>query len=239
MACEDKNKFYKSLLGEIVTVKTGEPEGGIYHARVVGVFGGEDDMDAYILGACNPPEEFTGRVIGAIIHENDNGVILVVAPQNLNLNQVELEEALQPYVKGYNTTIECLCQKSCGAIIFRKVKGLVEYLLLFQKKSQTWSFPKGHMEAGETEQQTALREVREEAGLAVSLIPGFREEVRYKTENINREVVLFLSKATGEVAIRKGENADYRWVDAENARKLLYPEYGEVIDRIEKFLKQY
>lgn len=239
MTYKDRQEFIKSLLGEIVTVKAGKPEGGIFHGRLTGAFGSEDNMDALILGADNPPDEFTGRVIGGIIYENDIGDTLVVAPENLSFNQVELAEALRPYVQDYNITIECLCQKSCGAIIFRKVRGFVEYLLLFQKKSQTWSFPKGHMEAGETEQQTALREVREEAGLTASLLPGFREEVRYKTENINREVVLFLAEANGEVVIRKSEIADYRWVNAENARKLLYPEYGPVMDRIETFLKKY
>jgi tRNA nucleotidyltransferase (CCA-adding enzyme) len=38
-------------------------------------------------------------------------------------------------------------------------------LLVFGKKSQKWGFPKGHMEMGETEEETALRELREETGI--------------------------------------------------------------------------
>ena len=56
-------------------------------------------------------------------------------------------------------------EKSCGAVVFRKYHGNIELLLIKHVVGGHWSFPKGHVEAGESERQTALREVREETGL--------------------------------------------------------------------------
>lgn len=52
--------------------------------------------------------------------------------------------------------------KKCGIILYNEEKN--SYLLVYGKKSQKWGFPKGHMEIGETTQQTALREFYEETG---------------------------------------------------------------------------
>jgi 8-oxo-dGTP pyrophosphatase MutT (NUDIX family) len=107
---------------------------------------------------------------------------------------------------------------------------------LLQNKSQTWSFPKGHMEVGETEEETAIREIFEEIGLTASLISGFRESVKYRIADfINREVILFLCQTNSEPAIRESEIAEYRWVNAERAKTLLYPEYCLMIDKLEEF----
>ena len=69
-------------------------------------------------------------------------------------------------------------EKSCGAVVFTRVNGEIKYLLI---KSVTgfYGFPKGHVEIGESETQTALREIFEEVGLRVRLIPDFRREDEY------------------------------------------------------------
>lgn len=66
-------------------------------------------------------------------------------------------------------------EKSCGAVVFTRVNGEIKYVLV-QSKERIYGFPKGHMEGTETEQETALREIKEETGLSVSLIEGFRTE---------------------------------------------------------------
>ena len=70
-------------------------------------------------------------------------------------------------------------EKSCGALVVRKNGENFDLVLLRHRFGGHWSFPKGHVEAGESERQTALREVREETGLAIRLLDGFRESVEY------------------------------------------------------------
>ena len=56
-------------------------------------------------------------------------------------------------------------EKSCGAIVYRKYHGNTEILLIKHINSGHWSFPKGHVERGETEVQTAHREILEETNI--------------------------------------------------------------------------
>jgi len=55
--------------------------------------------------------------------------------------------------------------KKCGIIYYYEYDQT--YLLVLGKKSYKWGFPKGHMENGETEEQTAIREFYEETGITV------------------------------------------------------------------------
>lgn len=60
---------------------------------------------------------------------------------------------------------EVVREATAGGIVFRRSKkGIVEFLLIQDPKGR-WSIPKGHIEEGETAQETAIREIGEEAGL--------------------------------------------------------------------------
>ncbi len=249
MTYKQRKDQVKSYLGKTVTIKIDRPLGSVHpkHSDMVypinygyipGVIGGDgEELDVYILGVNKPLEEFTGKIIGIIHRENDVEDKLAAAPEGTVFNQSEIAEAVHFQEQYYKTTVEALYQKSCGAIIYRKINDNIEYLLLLQKKSQTWSFPKGHMEYGETEMQTAFREISEETGLAAILIPGFREAVKYRIDFINREVVLFLGETNSMSVILESEISEHKWVNAEKAKELLYPEYGRIIDKTEEFLK--
>ncbi|MBE5862090.1 MAG: NUDIX domain-containing protein [Lachnospiraceae bacterium] len=67
-------------------------------------------------------------------------------------------------------------EKSCGAIIFTMENNVRKYVILCGVGIYQgyYGFPKGHMEEGETEQETALREVKEETGLDIVLYDDFR-----------------------------------------------------------------
>lgn len=104
-------------------------------------------------------------------------------------------------------------EKSCGVIVYYKEK----FLLIQHRNGGHWAFPKGHVEAGETEEETALREVLEETGLRVQLKGNFRESTSYSPKRgIKKEVVYFLGEATTfEVVVQKEEVTDYLWVETE------------------------
>lgn len=94
-------------------------------------------------------------------------------------------------------------EKSCGAIVYRKRHGNTEILLIKHVRSGCWSFPKGHMEPGENEMQTAIREIKEETNIDVSIDdPSFRQVVVFNPRrDITKEVVYFLAPG-GNVRMR-------------------------------------
>ena len=84
-------------------------------------------------------------------------------------------------------------EKSCGAIVYRKSHGNTEILLIKHINSGHWSFPKGHMEDGETEIETAIREIKEETSVNVMIDPTFRETVSYFPSGIPKRPWSILS----------------------------------------------
>lgn len=116
-------------------------------------------------------------------------------------------------------------EKSCGAVIYRN-NGGIEYLLIENKKGDApghWGFPKGHMDQGETEHETALREITEETGLRVSLIGSFRYIERYcPKDDITKDAVYFLAEASNhDVTIQQSEIANYVWTSYSDAQSRL------------------
>ncbi|MFB6256918.1 MAG: bis(5'-nucleosyl)-tetraphosphatase [Haloplanus sp.] len=110
---------------------------------------------------------------------------------------------------------------SAGAILFRDTRGHREYLLL-KSRPGDWEFPKGGVEGDEELQQTAIREVTEEAGIEdFRLIDGFREEYDYVFEangnTIHKTVHLFIARSFEASAELSHEHRDLQWRDYEQA----------------------
>ena len=98
-----------------------------------------------------------------------------------------------------------------------------DLVLLRHRFGGHWSFPKGHVEAGENEQQTALREVREETGLTIRLLDGFRESVEYFPKpGVKKQVVYFLGEALGDKLVRQEEEiSELKWASIAEADGLV------------------
>lgn len=77
-----------------------------------------------------------------------------------------------------------------------------------------WCFSKGHTKDGETEEETALREIREETGLVVELDTNFRYVMQYEpASNIDKTVIYFIAyKKGGKERIQRSELLDMKWV---------------------------
>ncbi len=102
-----------------------------------------------------------------------------MAPRGTRLSQKEIAEQVYFREQYYKTEIDSLLHVSCGALVYRKRNSQREYLCLLQKHSQTYSAPKGHMEAFETEEQTAERELSEEIGIRAKFHSNFKKSAEY------------------------------------------------------------
>jgi 8-oxo-dGTP pyrophosphatase MutT (NUDIX family) len=130
-------------------------------------------------------------------------------------------------------------ERSAGAVIFYRGKQ-IEYLLLL---STYWGFPKGLVEPSEDERATALREIREETGLAVTLVNGFRQVdefwYRFEGRRIQKRVIYFLGEARNRDTRISHEHGDMAWLtyDAALAR-LGYTGLRETLRKANEFLLQ-
>jgi len=130
-------------------------------------------------------------------------------------------------------------EKSCGVVIYRRMGEELEFLSISNRNDGHWGFPKGHVENGESEEQTAIREVYEETGLQVDLINGFRETVEYLIKEATmKEVVFFLSCVQDQaVHIQLSEIKDYRWAGFQTTKQLLgYISSMDVLDKAYEFI---
>ena len=125
-------------------------------------------------------------------------------------------------------------EKSCGALVLRRGADGREYILMIRhRQGGHRSFPKGHMEAGETEIMTAIREVYEETAVRVNIRSDFRETVHYAPmPGVKKEVVYFLTKTDREeIRPREGEIAEVEWVPLEAAETSLTHENDKTVLR--------
>ena len=127
-------------------------------------------------------------------------------------------------------------EKACGAVIEQDGK----ILMIFQNNG-FWGFPKGHVEEGETEAETAVREIFEETGLWVVLNEENRFEFSYdiKAKSIHKTVVLFTAKVVDDSKFKKQDEeiAELRWVKREEVEDLLtYDDWKAVWRKIEKVI---
>ena len=114
-------------------------------------------------------------------------------------------------------------EKSCGVVLFKEDGEKIEYLLLHYPSGH-WEFPKGHIEEGEDEIQTAKRELWEETGIdRIEIIPGFREPIAYKFRNkgkpSHKQVIFFLAKTAIDEITISFEHQGFIWLPYEEALK--------------------
>ena len=240
------------FLGKRLTIMVDRPAGSthpdhpdirypINYGYVPGILSPDgEEMDAYVYGVSKPLHRFTGTVIAAVHRRDDTEDKLVVAPTGMMAYEPQIAEAVRFAEQYFDTTLVCIYEKSCGAIVYRtRDDGVIEYLVLYQHRSGTWSLPKGHIAAGETEEETALREVWEETGLKVSLQNGFRREMSYTVSaKALKHVVFFLAQAQGELTLGENEISDYIWAEKSAAiRRLGGRNMGKVVEAAEAFIR--
>ena len=194
------------------------------------------NRSAYVVTRKRIKEFFDGVVVAVAEFEGMSGERLIIAQPGEIFYEPELRDRLSKLRNVKIKSIRCLYEKSCGGIIFYKTKQNTKILLVKNNNGRYWSFPKGHIEQGETEQETAIREIKEETGLDVTLVNNFREISEYcPFGKIRKRVVFFLARAfTDNVKIQEEEIDSFIWVDLQQARKLCsYDNDLRIIDKAE------
>lgn len=103
---------------------------------------------------------------------------------------------------------EVVREPTSGGIVFRHGKKSNIEILLIQDAKDRWTIPKGHIEEGETAQETAVREIGEEAGLHDTEILGWLGKIHFSYRRIDKLVLMttqiYLARAKGDTnAIQK------------------------------------
>lgn len=111
---------------------------------------------------------------------------------------------------------------AAGCIIWRYYKEQLQLLIIHRPNYDDWSWPKGKVDPGETIAETAIREVREEVGLHVTLgVP--LAVTKYKVKHGDKEVYYWASRVShaAKAKVDGHEVDELRWVSPKEARKLL------------------
>jgi 8-oxo-dGTP pyrophosphatase MutT (NUDIX family) len=97
---------------------------------------------------------------------------------------------------------EIVREPTAGGIVFRRNKDKGVEILLIQDAKDRWTIPKGHIEEGETAQQTAKREIGEEAGLKQVDVLGWLGKIHFRYRRIDKLVLMttqiYLVRAMGD-----------------------------------------
>ncbi len=135
-------------------------------------------------------------------------------------------------------------EKSCGAVVYYQQDNDIKYVLVCEHGGY-WVFPKGHVEAGETELETALREIKEETGLTVTLVDGFRiidehNLAREGRPNTIKQTVYFLAKCDDpNFVAQESEISKIELLDFEPAMaKLQFDSFKNILMQAHDFLEK-
>lgn len=142
--------------------------------------------------------------------------------------------------------VETLDQISAGGVAFRWQDSNLEIAIVSVKPKLRWQLPKGIVDPGETPQVTAVREVREEAGVETDLIKLIETiEYWYRSTKNGRPVrfhkfvhFYLLEYKGGDVLDHDHEVEESRWVSFDDAVEMLaFKSEREVVEKAQEMIQ--
>ena len=120
--------------------------------------------------------------------------------------------------------------QAAGGLVVRRQGGSLQIAIVHRPVHQDWSFPKGKLEAGETFEMAALREVEEETGLVCRLLRFIGHTEYVDRKGRPKAVAYWIMAAEGGFFVPNTEVDELRWVSLEQATLFLsYPRDSELI----------
>lgn len=140
---------------------------------------------------------------------------------------------------------EVVREPTAGGIVFRRGKDNEVEILLIQDAKDRWTIPKGHIEEGETAQETALREIGEEAGITEAEVICWLGKIHFRYRRLSTLVLMttqiYLVRAKGDTnAIKKEEWMNgIQWFKFHDALdKIEYEDIGKLMLLAMKKIRQ-
>ena len=135
-------------------------------------------------------------------------------------------------------SVAIMMELSAGAVIANNGK----YLLLHYQAGH-WDFAKGHVEEGETSQEAALREIKEETGLDATIINGFEQRFKFFFRRdgklTQKEVILYIAKVHSDKVTISNEHIGFAWLPIDEALiKVTFKNSREVLNKAHQWLKK-
>jgi 8-oxo-dGTP pyrophosphatase MutT (NUDIX family) len=123
-----------------------------------------------------------------------------------------------------------------GGVVYRKGDTGPEYLLVQASRAPNeWVLPKGHIEPGETMQETAVREVREETGVWARMGPRL-EPIQYIVDDEAVTVQFYLMRSVEEG--KASEKREHQWFQlAEALQKASHSQTRELLQEADRRMK--
>lgn len=182
----------------------------------------EEPVRVYVMGIEKPVYRWRGPVVAIITNRETGKQIYVTAEYNTEFYKTDIAGVFREARDEEKYKTIYLYEESAGAVVYREFPDEVKYLLIKNHRSSNWGFPKGHVELGETLQETAKREVLEETGTHIKLVGDFKGLSRYKIHGkCEKKVTIFVGNTNDDVSIQPNEIDDYTWLGFERAMHLL------------------
>lgn len=134
---------------------------------------------------------------------------------------------------------------SAGGVAFRVANDNAEIAVIRSNRESRWQLPKGMIDPGETEEQAAAREVREESGIECELLQKI-DSIDYwyvdrwgdEPVRVHKYVHFYLMKyISGDIADHDHEVEEVRWVPIEKAVDLLaFPAERTIVEKANKMV---
>ena len=115
--------------------------------------------------------------------------------------------------------------KSCGFVAYACLGGENRYLIIKSTNGDV-GFPKGHVEEGEEEIDTAIRELYEETNVSVRVVDGFRYAIEYplpSAQDTVKQSVYFLGRCDDPEKMKRQES---------EVSEIAFLSYGEALSAL-------
>ena len=134
-------------------------------------------------------------------------------------------------------------EESAGGIIFDKKDGDVFIIVTQHSQHHGWVFPKGLIDKDEDKKSTALREVKEEAGVEAKIIkelPPTEYFYQFEGQKIKKKVTYFLMEyVSGDLSDHDWEMEDAQWIPLDKVEeKLSFKSDKEVFQKAKKLIEK-